>query len=220
MAFVMKDRVRMTTATTGTGAITLGSAVANAAKGYFQTFAAAGVANADTVPYLIEDGANWETGIGTYASSGTVLTRTTVINNSAGTTSPISLSGSAEVAIVVTEQVMSLLLRKDTEDQTITGGANVTSKSLGTISSGTLTPDPGDRMLQHYTANGAHTLAPGSVTGSYLLDIVNGASAGAITTSGWTKVSGDAFTTTNGHKFRCHCSVANGGSLLIVQALQ
>jgi hypothetical protein len=104
--------------------------------------------------------------------------------------------------------------------QTITGGANVTSLSLGTISTGTVTPDPGGRPMQHYTNNGAHTLAPGAVVGYYLLDITNGASAGAITTSGWTKVSGDSFTTTNGNKFRCACSVGNGGSLLSVQALQ
>lgn len=108
----------------------------------------------------------------------------------------------------------------DVEDQILTGGARVTSKSLGTITSGTVTPDPGDRPMQHYTNNGAHTLAPGSNTGSYLLDITNDASAGAVTTSGWTKVAGDAFTTTNGHKFRCSCSVGNAGSLLIVQALQ
>ena len=108
----------------------------------------------------------------------------------------------------------------DVEDQTLTGGARVTSKSLGTITSGTVTPDPGDRPMQHYTNNGAHTLAPGSNTGSYLLDITNAASAGAITTSGWTKKVGDAFTTTNGHKFRCSCSVGDAGSLLVVQAMQ
>lgn len=112
------------------------------------------------------------------------------------------------------------LLQTNVEDQTITGGAAVTSKSLGTISSGTLTLDMGDRPLQHYTRNGSHTLAPGSVTGSIILDITNGASAGAIITSGWTKVAGDPFTTTNGHKFRCYCSVGNGGSMLIVQAFQ
>jgi hypothetical protein len=106
------------------------------------------------------------------------------------------------------------------EGQVLTGGASVTSKSLGTLSSGTLTPDPGARAMQHYTNNGAHTLAPGTTTGSYLIDITNGASAGAITTSGWTKVAGDAFDTTNGHKFRCHASIGNAGSLLSVQALQ
>ena len=105
-------------------------------------------------------------------------------------------------------------------DQVITGGARVTSLSLGTITSGTLTPDPGDRPLQHYTNGGAHTLAPGSNSGAYYLDITNNGSAGAITTSGWTKVSGDSFTTTNGHKFRCSCSVGDAGSLLVVQAMQ
>jgi len=106
------------------------------------------------------------------------------------------------------------------EDQALTGGVIVTSKSLGTISSGTVTPDPGDRPLQHYTNGGAHTLAPSANVGSILVDITNDASAGAITTSGFTKVAGDAFTTTNAHKFRCHISIGSGGSLLSVQAMQ
>ena len=110
--------------------------------------------------------------------------------------------------------------RLDLEDQTVTGGARVTSKSLGTITTGTTTLDPGDRAMQHYTNGGAHTLAPGSNTGSLFLDITNNASAGAITTSGWTKVSGDSFTTSNGHKFRCSCSIGDAGSLLNVQAMQ
>lgn len=108
----------------------------------------------------------------------------------------------------------------DVEDQTLTGGARVTSKSLGTITTGTVTPDPGDRPQQHYTNGGAHTLAPGANAGSYLLDITNNSSAGAITTSGWTLVEGDDFTTTNGHKFRCHCSIGEAGSLLSVKAFQ
>lgn len=117
---------------------------------------------------------------------------------------------------------LSAYAKLDTADQTVTGGARVTSLALNSgnaVTSGTLTLDPGDRPLQHYTNGGAHTLAPGSNTGSIILDITNNGSAGAITTSGWTKVVG-AFTTTNGHKFRCHASVANGGSLLSIQALQ
>lgn len=105
-------------------------------------------------------------------------------------------------------------------DQTITGGAHVTSLDLGTITSGTVTPDPGDRPMQHYTNGGAHTLAPGSNPGTYVLDIVNNSSAGAITVSGWTKVAGDPFTTNGGDAFRCHCSVGNAGSLIVVQAMQ
>lgn len=108
----------------------------------------------------------------------------------------------------------------DVADQVVTGGARITSLSLGTITTGTVTPDPGDRPMQHYTNGGAHTLAPGSNNGFYTLDITNNGSAGAITTSGWTKVSGSVFTTTNGHKFRCSCSVGDAGSLLSVQAMQ
>ena len=111
-------------------------------------------------------------------------------------------------------------LQTSTEDQTIAGGARVTVKDLGSVSSGTVTPDPGDRPMQKYTNTGAHTLAPGTNYGMYLLTIANGSGAGAITTSGFTKIAGDSFTTTNGHKFRCHISVDADGSLLIVQAMQ
>jgi hypothetical protein len=96
----------------------------------------------------------------------------------------------------------------------------ITSKDLGTIASGTVTPDPQARAQQHYANNGAHTLAPSANVGSCLVDITNAASAGAITTSGFTRVGGSAFTTTNGHKFRCHISIGSAGSLLSVQALQ
>lgn len=106
----------------------------------------------------------------------------------------------------------------DVAAQVVTGGARVTPDALGTVTSGTTTLDPGNRPLQSYTNNGAHTLAPGSNNGSILLDITNGASAGAITTSGWTKVSG-SFDTTNGHIFRCSASISTGGSLLIIQAM-
>lgn len=83
---------RMTTATAGTGTITLGSAV----SGYL-TFALAGVANGDVVSYGIKDGANSEVGTGTYTSSGTTLTRT--VTKSTNANAAISLSGSAEVFI-------------------------------------------------------------------------------------------------------------------------
>lgn len=128
-------------------------------------------------------------------------------------------AGTGLTITATTIAVSSSVALLDVEDQVMTGGARVTSKSLGTISTGTLTLDPGDRGLQHYTNDGAHTLAPGSNTGSIILDITNGASAGAITTSGFTKVAG-SFTTTSGHKFRCHVSVGNAGSLLQIQALQ
>lgn len=95
MAKAYADRVWMTTATTGTGTLTLGSA-----KAGYATFAEGGVANADTVSYVIIDGDDFEIGTGTYTSSGTTMSRDTVhaskIGGTAGT-SKINLSGSAEV---------------------------------------------------------------------------------------------------------------------------
>jgi len=164
---------------------------------------------ADQLPYF--------TGSGTAALTTITSTARTLLDD----TSTSAMRTTLGVAIGSDVQAFDAdTLKGDVENQTITGGGTVTSKSLGTQSSGTLTLDMGDRPLQHYTNGGAHTLAPGAVNGSCLIDITNNASAGAITVSGWTKTSGDAFTTTNGDKFRCHCSVGNGGSLLIRQALQ
>lgn len=86
---------RVTTATVGTGTITLGAAVSG-----FLTFAQAGVPNAAVVTYAIADGANSEIGTGTYTLSGTTLSRDTVLRSTgAANTGKITLSGSAQVFI-------------------------------------------------------------------------------------------------------------------------
>lgn len=92
---VLVNRAKMSTSTTGTGTITLGSAV----DGY-QTFADAGVSDGDVVRYVIEDGDNWEIGTGTYTATGTTLSRTVSESNNAD--SAITLTGSAEVFITAT----------------------------------------------------------------------------------------------------------------------
>lgn len=83
---------RMTTATTGTGTITLGSAVAG-----FLSFAGAGVTNGEVITYAISDGSSSEIGTGTYTSAGTTLSRTVL--KSTNSDAAINLSGSAQVMI-------------------------------------------------------------------------------------------------------------------------
>ena len=79
MALILRDRVRETTTTTGTGNLTLGGASAT-----FDTFASVMSTN-DTTYYAIVHTANgtdeWEVGLGTYSGTNT-LTRTTVLSSS------------------------------------------------------------------------------------------------------------------------------------------
>ena len=75
MALVIKDRVKETTNTTGTGALTLAGAVTG-----FDSFADVGDSN--TTYYSCTDGTNFEVGIGTYTLSGTTLSRDTIFESS------------------------------------------------------------------------------------------------------------------------------------------
>jgi hypothetical protein len=75
MALVVKDRVKETTTTTSTGTYTLAGAVTG-----FQSFAVVG--NGNSTYYTVTDGTNWEVGVGTYTSSGTTLSRDTILTSS------------------------------------------------------------------------------------------------------------------------------------------
>ena len=77
MAFVLADRVKETTITTGTGTVTL----AGASTG-FQSFAAIGNGNSTYYTIAGQSSSEWEVGIGTYTSAGTTLSRTTVLSSS------------------------------------------------------------------------------------------------------------------------------------------
>jgi hypothetical protein len=93
MAYKLPDRVRMSiTGTPGTGDVSL-----NVATAGFQTFTNSGLLTGDTFPYVIEDGSNWELGVGTYNSSGPSFARTTVRASSGGGTSKITAGPSAIV---------------------------------------------------------------------------------------------------------------------------
>lgn len=78
MALVIADRVKETSTTTGTGTITLGGAVTG-----YQAFSVVGDGNECYYAIIgVTVTSEWEIGIGTYTSSGTTLTRNTVLDSS------------------------------------------------------------------------------------------------------------------------------------------
>lgn len=94
MALVGRHNIaKMTSTTTGTGTLTLVAAISG-----YNTFANAGVVNGEIVTYTIRDGSNSEVGRGTYTSSGTTLSRDTVLS-STNSGSKISCSGNQQVMI-------------------------------------------------------------------------------------------------------------------------
>ena len=76
MAFVIKDRVKETTTTTGNGTVTLLGAVSG-----FEAFSAIGNTNTTYYAIVHQSADEWEVGIGTYTASGTTLARTTVLSS-------------------------------------------------------------------------------------------------------------------------------------------
>jgi hypothetical protein len=120
--------------------------------------------------------------------------------------------------------VANEVLRSD-ETASLTVGYSAPSKNIGDsitsiISGGTVTPNVSNGQFQHYINGGAHTLAPPANDTVITVQITNNGSAGAITTSGFTRVTGDVFTTTNGHDFICDLRKINGFSQLNITAMQ
>jgi hypothetical protein len=99
---LLLNRVKASTATVGTGAVTLGGAVAP-----YQSWAAGGAVAGNYYDYLIEDGASWEIGVGLY--NGTTITRPGPgvdpwFASSSGAL--LNLSGSATVACVANKTTL------------------------------------------------------------------------------------------------------------------
>lgn len=106
-----------------------------------------------------------------------------------------------------------------TEGSSITKGIAFTVYDAGTKSSGTFTPDVVNSGMQKCSNAGAFTLAPPSADCTMVIDITNSATAGAVTLSGFTKVTGDTMDTTNAHVWRCFISVSGGKSHIFIQAM-
>ena len=167
---------------------------------------------ADKVPYY--------TGSGT-ASTADFTSAARTLNAAADAAAQRTAIG---VAIGSDVQAYDAATVKSNATKVLTAGYAATPYDGGTQTTGTYTPDEANGNFQHYINNGAHTLALPANDSTIVLLIVNGASAGAITTSAFDKVTGVAPTTTAGHKFFAYLTKMHVGattySHLSWQALQ
>lgn len=155
MAFVLKDRVKETTSTSGTGSVTLLGAVQG-----FQGFSAIGDGN--TTYYTIAGVAEWEVGVGTYSAG--ILSRDTVLASSANGDKVAFSSGVKDVFCTLPASTPVLA-----DNYPITGAIN-TSSPNDTVNVASLTANVS-------TTNGDLVLLPKG-TGALLADIPDSASTG------------------------------------------
>lgn len=131
------NRAKVYTTTTGTGTITLGSAVVG-----YQSFSAAGVVDGNSVRYVLESGDAWEIGVGTYTALGTTLTRAPTESSSAG--AAISLTGTTLVYLTAAaaDVQSSVGITGGAIDGTTVGSTSPAAGSFTTLgASGVLTAD-------------------------------------------------------------------------------
>lgn len=139
MALVIRDRVKETTATTGTGTYTLAGAVTG-----FETFASVG--NTNTTYYACTDGTDFEVGIGTYASSGTTLARTTILQSSNSDSAVNWGAGTKTIFCTLPAEKMSFL---DASGNLVAAnGSALTALNASNLASGTVANARLDAQLQ------------------------------------------------------------------------
>jgi hypothetical protein len=104
------------------------------------------------------------------------------------------------------------------------GYALATYANDGVKSSGTYTPTPAaGGNIRAINNGGTFSLASdanASTAYTMVVAITNQAGAGVVTLTGFTKISGDPFTTTVGHIFMCYITKLGGYRTITVEALQ
>ena len=114
MALVLNDRVKETSTTTGTGDVTFAGTITG-----FDTFAT-GIGNDNTTYYAIahRTADEWEVGLGTLSSDSSTMERTTVLTNSDGNTSKITLGAG-------TKDIFCTFPASKTMDMTLTTAGDI-----------------------------------------------------------------------------------------------
>jgi len=106
----------------------------------------------------------------------------------------------------------------ESEKQPINSGRSVPD-ALGTVSSGTITPEPSIGAVKTLTNGGAFTWAAPTEEGGYVCIVTNNATAGGVTASGFDEAETSNFTTINGNKFEVCVTNIGGQQSMTVRAL-
>ena len=122
----------------------------------------------------------------------------------------------------------NLLIEDVAADSFLSGGGQLnaltgfaaTIHDLGTPTSGTVNLTALNGNFQKAINGGAHTLVPQLEDSTLVILYTNNASAGTLTTSGFTVTKGDSLTTTNGDDFFLYCTTMGSFKALNVVALQ
>jgi trimeric autotransporter adhesin len=161
MAFVINDRVKETSNTTGTGAFTLNGALVG-----FDTFAA-GIGGNNTTYYAIFNQntgvSEFEVGLGTLDATGNILTRTSIFTSSNSDTVVNFSSGIKDVFVTLPASKAILLNDSNTVD--INGNIDVdggTIKLDGNYPVGSNNVALGDGALDDGSLSGGSNVAIGT----------------------------------------------------------
>jgi hypothetical protein len=134
MALVIADRVKVTTTTTGTGDLTLGSASTG-----FQDFNAVGDGNTTYYAVASAISTEWEVGLGTYTASGTTLSRDTILASSNSGSAVNFSAGTKDVFVVAPADKSIIKDASGNVNEDITGNAATatileTARTIGGVS--------------------------------------------------------------------------------------
>jgi hypothetical protein len=234
MPLILKDRIKETTAVTGTGTATLLGAVVG-----YQSFSDIG--NGNTCYYTIVDQTTnaWEVGVGTY-NSPNQLARTTVLSSS-NSGSPISFSAGTKDVFVVQPAGEAVYINQATNKVEAFGnGANtisftnvtadlftgnasaISAINASNVSSGTID----NARTTAASANGASTIVARDANGSFTANTITATTVNA-TSGNFTNITGNgvALTAINASNIssgtlandRTTASDANGASTIVLR---
>jgi hypothetical protein len=186
MAFVINDRVKETTSTTGTGTVTLSGAATG-----FQSFSS-GIGSSNSTYYTIALGNQFEVGIGTLTNATTftrdsVITSSntnTLVNFSAGTKDIFCTLPASKAIVLNTSSQIDVT--GDTFITTSDGNITLTPNGTGKVSlSSILYPNADGTANQFLKTNGSGTLSFATVLGS--------AAWQAVKTTNFTVTAGEGY---------------------------